>query len=81
MDETKAEYPQTDEEWQYAADASKAFQLLESLRFYGLVEGGPVINLDKCEELLELAAERLIYPTDEGVIDVIARYVKGKDDV
>lgn len=59
--------PQTDAEWQDAVNAAEACLLLESARRYGLVTGGPGVDVDRCEHILAGGRARQIVPTDAGV--------------
>lgn len=45
--------PQTPKEWQEAVDSANFLLMLDSARMYGLVEGGPEIDEDRCEEILK----------------------------
>lgn len=45
--------PTTPEEWQEAVDQANLLLALDSCKQYGLLEGGPKINFDRCVELLE----------------------------
>ena len=54
--------PKTLEEWQEAADAANFLLELESCRMFGLIEGGPEVNLARCESILNRAAKRGIAP-------------------
>lgn len=44
--------PRNQKEWQEAVDLAHFHLLLESARQYGLVEGGPCVNVERCEQLL-----------------------------
>lgn len=59
--------PGTPAEWQLAVDSAEACLLLDSARQYGLIEGGPGVNVDRCVEILEHGRARGIVPTPEGV--------------
>jgi hypothetical protein len=54
--------PRTPREWQAAADAAEWCLALDSCRQYGLVEGGPGIDVDRCLLILERAKMRGIVP-------------------
>ena len=56
--------PKDAAEWQEAADTAAFSLLLESSRAYGLVTGGPEVNLRRCEAILAQARERGIEPRD-----------------
>lgn len=45
--------PKTSAEWQEAVDAAEFYLALDSAHQYGLVEGGPQINVARCVKLLE----------------------------
>src|SRR5262249_15270056 len=64
--------PETSAEWQQAADAAEAFIHLESARKYGLVSGGPVVDIEHCEQILRQAKRRGIVPAK----DCVERLVK-----
>jgi hypothetical protein len=53
--------PETPEEWQEAADLAELWLLVESARLYGLVTGGPAVDVARCEDLLRRAAERGVH--------------------
>lgn len=57
------EEPQTDAEWQDAADAAHAALSLDAARAYGLVAGGIEVDAARCEEILAEAETRGISPS------------------
>ena len=59
--------PETLDEWQAAADAAEALLVLDSMKQYGLIEGGPDTDLDRCAELLALGRVRGITPRANAV--------------
>lgn len=65
--------PKTREEWQEAADAAEGALALDAARKFGLVTGGPVVDVERCTAILDAAAE------DWGVkprLDAIERYLQ-----
>lgn len=54
--------PRTDEDWQRAVDMAEGALLLDSARMYGLVTGGPQVNVDRCQDLLERGRARGCVP-------------------
>lgn len=50
--------PETAEEWQEAVDVAELYLLLDSARQYGLIEGGPPIDIKRCEELLRRGRQK-----------------------
>jgi hypothetical protein len=59
--------PKTPEEWQDAVDAADVLLKIDAAREYGLVTGGPVVNVERCVELLKLGAARKITPRPDAV--------------
>lgn len=59
--------PKTPEEWQEAVDAAEGALVLDSARQYGLVTGGPEINIARCCEILERGKGFGIEPSQGAV--------------
>jgi len=59
--------PVTPDEWQTAVDAAKALLVLDSARLYGLVTGGPGVNVKRCEEILYAGQQQGIQPRKDCV--------------
>lgn len=59
--------PVTPEQWQDAVDAAHALLTFEAARIYGLVEGGPEVNVERCVELLEDGKAMGVVPGAEAV--------------
>ncbi len=55
--------PTTVGEWQNAVDVAAACRVLADLRMYGLIEGGPEINVQRCDEILARGRKRGIEPS------------------
>jgi hypothetical protein len=53
----------TPPERQAAVDAAEMALALHSLQLYGLVEGGPEVDFDRCMELLELGRQFGVTPS------------------
>lgn len=45
--------PKTPAEWKRVTALAEACLLLDSARQYGLVTGGPQVNVDRCVEILD----------------------------
>jgi hypothetical protein len=58
---------ETDAEWQEAVDAAEFMLLLDSSRQYGLVTGGPKVNIERCEEILREGKQRGFEPAEDVV--------------
>ncbi len=69
-------HPSTPEEGQLAVDAAEFLLLLESARLYGLVRGGPPVDVERCEELLARGRALGYEPADH---DELARRWIGGD--
>lgn len=54
--------PMTPAEWQEAVDGASGCLALEAARLYGLVTGGPKVDVARCEEILALGAELGVTP-------------------
>ena len=59
--------PQTPAEWQEAVDLAHGALALDAARLYGLVTGGPVVNVARCTEIIEQGRQRKIFPSDGAV--------------
>lgn len=70
--------PQTPAEWQDAVNAAEASLAFESARLYGLVAGGPGIDVDRCQHILAAGRARGIVPIKAGVqADLAALIAEG----
>lgn len=58
--------PQTQGQWQEAVDAAYGALVLDSCRQYGLIEGGPEINLERCRDILERGELRGMKPAPDA---------------
>ena len=59
--------PVTPEEWQNAVDAAHACLLIDSARHYGLIEGGPAVDADRCELMLSLGENQGFTPSADAL--------------
>jgi hypothetical protein len=59
--------PTSDHEWQEAVDLAEGALSLHDARLYGLVTGGPAVNVARCREILRLGAARGIHPAPNAV--------------
>ena len=69
--------PRTNQEWHEAVDAAKGALVLESARMYGLVRGGPKVNIARCEEILLLGKKKGFQPSQDAVMRFMAAIMKG----
>jgi hypothetical protein len=56
--------PESPPEWRAAAACADALLHLDAARQYGLVTGGPGVDVDRCLDLLARAKARGIEPTE-----------------
>ena len=59
--------PLTPEDWQLCVDCAHTGLLLDSARQYGLVTGGPVIDVDRAEQLLNAGRLRGYTPSKHAI--------------
>ena len=50
--------PRTTAEWKHAADLAYTLLVIEDCKMYGLVEGGPAIDRDRCFDITFRARQR-----------------------
>lgn len=59
--------PETPEEWQEAVDAAKAMLEIDDARKYGLVRGGPPVDVARIEEILERGKQLGYTPAPDAI--------------
>jgi hypothetical protein len=59
--------PETPAEWQAAIDMAASWLLVDSARQYGLITGGPVVDVVRCDQLLTAGRARGVVPITRGV--------------
>ena len=77
----KSQEPTTREEWQQAVDVAQFLLLLDSARQYGLIEGGPKVNLERAVTLIEKGKRRGVTPAPHD--ELIRRFIvpAGLEDI
>jgi hypothetical protein len=55
--------PKTPEEWQEAVDAAAGARAIADCAMYGLITGGPKINVRRCDDILARGRKRGIAPS------------------
>jgi hypothetical protein len=55
--------PKTRAEWQEAVDAAAAARVVADCMMYGLLVGGPTINVERCDQIIERGQAREVYPS------------------
>lgn len=67
MARPQVKQPRTTAEWQEAADLAHGSLCLESARMYGLIRGGPGVNVARCRRVLAKAQRRRIEPRPDAL--------------
>ena len=62
-----APLPQTPEEWQEVVDAAEWALALHAARQFGLVAGGPIVRVEQCKKILDLARQLGIRPHQDAI--------------
>ena len=68
--------PHSRAEWQDAVNEAHVWLLVDSARKYGLVRGGPVVNLERCDSILAQGRARGILPQQNAVKKFVRRLAK-----
>jgi hypothetical protein len=55
--------PRTPKEWQEAVDMAAAARAIADCKMYGLLKGGPEIDIARCDEILERGRKRGFRPS------------------
>jgi len=69
--------PRTPAEWQEAVDLAEGFLLIESARSYGLITGGPKVDVARCEEILVAGRRRGVRPRSAAAEQLARMLAKG----
>lgn len=59
--------PRTKREWQEAVDLANFYLVLDSARQYGLIAGGPDIDVRRCEDLIVQGKHRGLEPRPDSL--------------
>lgn len=59
--------PKTRAEWQEAVDGAAGLRALADCKMYALIEGGPEINVERCDQILEQGRARGVRPSKSDV--------------
>jgi len=68
--------PKTPGQWRSAAALAEACVRLDAARQYGLITGGPRVNVERCLALLAAAGERGIVLTPTEIDDAVTALVR-----
>jgi hypothetical protein len=59
----KRQYPKTPDQWQEAVDAAAAARTIADCMMYGLLAGGPAIDVARCDLILARGRKRGVLPS------------------
>ncbi len=69
--------PRGDAEWQNAADAAQALLAVDAAGAYGLITGGPDVDIEGCSDLLARASLRGITPAKDAIERYVGKIAQG----
>lgn len=72
-DISKRQDPTGSVQWQEAVDLADALLMLDSARAYGLVTGGPAVNIERCDEILKRGHDLGFRPTKDAIKRLLRR--------
>ncbi len=67
--------PRTSSQWRWVMNYAEAMLQLDACKQYGLIEGGPKVNPDRCRELLERGAALGHKSSKKGVTQALHQIV------
>jgi len=70
--------PESDADLQAAVDSATALLHVDSARQYGLITGGPTVNVERCKEIIALGERRGIVPSPGCVERFVADFNAGR---
>lgn len=71
--------PKNAREWQEAVDLAETLLLIAAARDYGLIAGGPAINVDRCDQIRNAGARRGVVPDPDAVRAIVQTYARGDE--
>ena len=74
----KIRNPKTKAEWQAAADLAAFLVAVDSCKQYGLITGGPAVNVDRCIEMIDKAKGKGIVPAPDAIERCANAWQKGQ---
>ncbi len=64
--------PSTSAEWQESVDMAYAARCLYDARLYGLITGGPKVNVARCDQILARGRQRKVFPSHDAIQKFVA---------
>lgn len=68
--------PVTAEDWRHVVTLAEVLLDVDSARRYGLITGGPEVDVARCQDILTRARQRGIVPCAEDVNAMTERFVR-----
>lgn len=59
--------PNSPAEWQGAVDVAYVMLLIDSAKLYGLVSGGPEVNVERAQDIIRRGEELGVVPSPNAV--------------
>lgn len=72
----KPQMPQNPREWQDAVDAAHGALALDSARQYGLVTGGPTVNVPRCAMILDQGRKMGVIPSTYAIERFVMSWIE-----
>lgn len=69
--------PRTRDQWQEAVNLAEVCLLIDSGRKYGLLTGGPEVNVERCLEILRGGKARGIVPEQQAIDRILVQMTRG----
>jgi hypothetical protein len=63
--------PRTPEEWQEAVNLAHFYLRMKGARLYGLIYGGPTVDVARCEQILLDGRDRGFHPQPEALAGLV----------
>jgi hypothetical protein len=70
--------PQTPQQWQEAVDAAEACVALDACRQYGLITGGPKIDVERCLQILARGRAMGIRPAKDCALRFVQAWSESR---
>ncbi len=58
--------PSTVDEWKDAVNLAEGAKLFYCAKAYGLITGGPEVNVERCAQILQQGAKKGIFPRSDA---------------
>ena len=72
----RLELPKSDAEMLVLVEQAEAWLLFDAAEKYGLITGGPTVDVARCEEIIAEGKERELEATQAGINAAVGRIVR-----